>query len=141
MQVVQVDVDLPVENISKITHEMDQLAGPRGVQLVVIAEEPAASIVGYKDVRARIDPQAVAADLDLLGQVFDADIVADRRVHHVVGNLYVGDVVGQDAGRRVVRELVVRDLRVALGLLNLAGLPSIRLNWIVPLKSTPVVLR
>ena len=116
MQVELGDVVLPIEDVGEVDVPVNQLAGPIGVEIVVIAEEAALAVVGDVDVVAGAGPEDVVEDIGFGGAAADIDVVAGRSVHRVVDDLHRGDTVHIDAGLRVVVDHVVGDELAVLGL-------------------------
>ena len=98
MQVVFIDVDLPVENVGEISEVVDDLAGATGVQIIVIAEESGMAVVGNVQVIPVLRPEDVVANLDLLRCSGHADVVPRRRVESVVKDANIRAPHHRDAG-------------------------------------------
>ena len=122
MEVVAVDVFLPVEDVVERDDPVDQRAARSGVQRVVVAEEAGLAVVVDSHVGAGLGPEDVVADLHFGGAGRHEQVRAGFVVERVLHDPHVVDTRGPNAPTRVAIDQVVVDELLAVGL-NARGVP------------------
>jgi hypothetical protein len=115
MQVEEMHVLLPVEDIVEVAGPMHQVAAAAAMQDVMIREETDLAVVGDVDVVAVHGPEDVVEDFDARGGGTQADVRAGFRMEAVVDHLHVGDAGRVHPGGHVAAELVVHDHLAGFG--------------------------
>ena len=108
--VVEVRLDLPVEQVAEVFLPVDDPAGPRGEQVVVVAGEADLAVAGDVQVVPGARPEDVVVDRGIGRARIDRDGVAEGRVDRVALDVQVARAIVVDAVRGVEVDDVVIDV-------------------------------